>query len=111
MAHVHGEYLEEVDDQENIQMEMIVETEDQNIEIQDISNLAKSVDDNNKNTKEDRENSRSVRHNAKNEKRSMVKLLVLMLKWQRYNLFRHIFCYIFFFSSSFSFSSLLIYIF
>ncbi|XP_035733968.1 uncharacterized protein LOC118446890 isoform X3 [Vespa mandarinia] len=74
MAHVHGEYLEEVDDQENIQMEMIVESEDQNVEIQDMSNLVKSVD-NNKNMKEDRENSRSLRRNAKNEKRSGVKLL------------------------------------
>lgn len=107
MAHVHGEYLEEVDDQENIQMEMIVETEDQNIEIQDMSNLTKSVDDNNKNMKEDRENSRSVRHNAKNEKRSMVKLLVLILKWQQNNLFDHI---LLFFVLLFSFSLLLIYI-
>ncbi|KAL2715104.1 PH domain-containing protein -like isoform X1 [Vespula squamosa] len=74
MAHVHGEYLEEVDDQENIQMEMIVESEDPNVEIQDMQNLTKSVD-NNKKMKEDRENNRSIRRNAKNEKRPGVKLL------------------------------------
>lgn len=78
MAHVHGEFLEEVDDQENIQMEMIVESEE-NVEIQEIPNLTKSVD-NNKKIKEDRENNRSVRHNIKNEKRSGVKILVLILK-------------------------------
>lgn len=73
MAHVHGEFLEEVDDQENIQMEMIVESEE-NVEIREIPNLTKSVD-NNKKIKEDRENNRSVRHNVKNEKRSGVKIL------------------------------------
>ncbi|KAK2582581.1 hypothetical protein KPH14_004869 [Odynerus spinipes] len=74
MAHVHGEYLEEVDDQENIQMEMIVESEDQNnVEVQDVSNLSEPIDNNKKVTKERRENSRAARRNARNEKRSGVK--------------------------------------
>ncbi|XP_015171490.1 PREDICTED: uncharacterized protein LOC107063871 isoform X2 [Polistes dominula] len=73
MAHVHGEYLDEVDDQENVQMEMIVESEDQNIEISEISNFTKTVD-NNKKMKEDRENNRSVLRKTKHEKRTGLKL-------------------------------------
>ncbi|XP_043495792.1 uncharacterized protein LOC122519988 [Polistes fuscatus] len=73
MAHVHGEYLDEVDDQENIQMEMIVESEDQNVEIPEIANFSKTVD-NNKKMKEDRENNRSVLRKPKHEKRAGLKL-------------------------------------
>lgn len=73
MAHVHGEYLEEVDDQENIQMEMIVESEENNLEMQDETDLSETIDNNKKVIKERRENNRSVRRNTKNEKKSGVK--------------------------------------
>lgn len=69
MAHVHNEYLEEIDDQNNVQMEMVVETTEP-----DTSVLSDPVD----NTKgESSENEKTANHpEVKIEKKLIGQILV-----------------------------------
>lgn len=65
MAHVHSEYLEEeeIGDQENVQMEMVVESTND-----DISGLSESMDDDVEKTSKIDENEKTVIKATKNGK-------------------------------------------
>jgi len=68
MAHVHNEYLEEVDDQNNVQMEMVIESTETNT-----STLSDLAD----NTKEESLNKeKTANHSEKVEKKQIGKILV-----------------------------------
>lgn len=84
MAHVHNEYLEEVDDQNNVQMEMVIESTEAGTSI-----LSDSID----NKEESLEGEKTINHSEiKVEKKQMGKILVSNnLSFQRIENNVHIF--------------------
>lgn len=73
---MQSEYLEETDNQGTVQMEMVVESEDQNnSEMQVVSILPDGEDSSKELSKESRENGRAIRRSDSKLDRKSVKLL------------------------------------
>ncbi|XP_043248702.1 uncharacterized protein LOC122395317 isoform X3 [Colletes gigas] len=76
MDHMQSEYLEDVDNQGAVQMEMVVESENQcNAEMQVMSLLPESEECNKQSQKESRENGRAIRRGENKLDRKSSKLL------------------------------------
>ncbi|XP_076622488.1 uncharacterized protein LOC143342458 isoform X3 [Colletes latitarsis] len=76
MDHMQSEYLEDVDNQGAVQMEMVVESENQcNAEMQVMSLLPESEECNKESQKESRENGRAIRRGENKLDRKSSKLL------------------------------------
>ncbi|KAG7211164.1 hypothetical protein KM043_010488 [Ampulex compressa] len=77
MAHVHGEYLEDTDHQDNVQMEMVIKSEDlNNQEVQVMAVMPDSEDNGEDTCKELHENVRSTRRgDVKGERKQGAKIM------------------------------------
>lgn len=77
MDHMQSEYLEEPENQGDVQMEMVVESEDQtNSDIQVVTILPDGEDSNKESQKESRENGKTIRRTESKMDRKSSKLLV-----------------------------------
>lgn len=78
MDHMQSEYLEETDNQDTVQLEMVVESEDQSNPEMEVMSILPDAEDSTKeeSLKESRENERAVRRSDNKLDKKTGKLLV-----------------------------------